>query len=142
MATPKSERRLLQAAVTIGCLSPLVFGLKGVIEGPAMLAGVDPGQSAPDLLSHYRYLSGLFLGLGLVLLSCVPNIEAHTARFRWAAGAIVCGGLARLLGMALGDAPSAAHHVALGAELVLTPLLVLWQTRVARRGQTARADPS
>lgn len=132
--TPERERRLLQSAVAIACLSPLVFGLKGAIEGPAMLAGVDPGRSAPDLLSHYRYLSGLFLGLGLVLLSCVPNIEARTARFRWAAGAIVCGGLARLLGMALGDAPSAAHQVALGAELVLMPLLVLWQTRVARRG--------
>jgi hypothetical protein len=35
--------------------------------------------------------------------------------------------------MALGDAPSAAHQVALGAELVLMPLLVLWQTRVAGR---------
>lgn len=136
--TPKSERWLLQMAVAIASLSPLVFGLKGVIEGPAMLAGVDPGQSAPDLLSHYRYLSGLFVGLGLALLSCVPNIEVRTARFRWVAGAIVCGGLARLLGMALGDAPSTAHQVALGAELVLMPLLVLWQTRVARRCETAR----
>ena len=126
------ERRLLQAAVAIGCLSPFYFGLRGVIEGPAMLAGIKPGQSAPDLLSHYRYLSGLFFGLGLVLLSCVPRIECRITRFRWAAGAIVCGGLARALGIALGDAPSAAHFVALGAELGLTPLLVLWQARVAR----------
>lgn len=112
--TPGLERRLLQAAVAIGCLSPLYFGLRGVIEGPAMLAGVEPGQSAPDLLSHYRYFSGLFFGLGLVLLSCVPRIERRTARFRWVAGTVVCGGLARALGIALGDAPSAAHFVALG----------------------------
>jgi hypothetical protein len=130
--TPTLERRLLQATVAIGCLSPFYFGLRGVIEGPAMLAGIDPGESAPDLLSHYRYLSGLFFGLGLVLLSCVPRIELRAARFRWAAGAIVCGGLARALGIALGDAPSAPHFVALGAELGLTPLLVLWQARVAR----------
>jgi hypothetical protein len=135
---PELERRLLQAAVAIGCLSPFYFGLKGVIEGPAMLAGVEPGQSAPDLLSHYRYLSGLFFGLGLVLLSCVPRIECLTRRFRWAAGAILCGGLARTLGIALGDAPSAAHFVALGAELGLTPLLVLWQARVARRFSPSR----
>jgi len=138
--TPGLERRLLQAAVAIGCLSPFYFGLRGVIEGPAMLAGVEPGQAAPDLLSHYRYLSGLFFGLGLVLLSCVPRIESRIVRFRWAAGAIVCGGLARLLGIALGDGPSSAHLVALGAELGLTPLLVLWQARVMRRCTPPPAD--
>lgn len=131
--SPAGERRLLQAAIAIGCLSPLYFGGRGMIEGPAMLAGVDPGQSAPDLMSHYRYLSGLFLGLGLVLASCVPRIEAMTARFRWAAGAVVLGGLARLAGLAMGDAPSSAHYAALAAELGLTPALILWQARVARR---------
>lgn len=136
-----AERRLLQAAVAVACLSPFWFGLKGMIEGPAMLAGIEPGASAADLVSHYRYLSGLFLGLGLVLASCVPRIEARTARLRWAAAAIVLGGLARLGGLAMGDAPSLAHHIALAAELGLTPLLVLWQARVARRCAAAQASP-
>jgi hypothetical protein len=131
--SPALERRLLQAAVALGCLSPFVFGLKGMIEGPAMLGWVQTGPGAADLTSHYRYLSGLFFGLGLVLASCVPRIEVRTRRLRWAAGAIVLGGLARLGGLAMGDAPSLAHHVALAAELGLTPLLVLWQARVARR---------
>lgn len=131
--TSISERRLLQAAVALGSLSPLVFGLEGVILGPAMLIGVEPGESPADLVSHYRYLSGLFLGLGLMLLSCVPRIEARTARLRWAVGAIVLGGAGRLIGILVGDAPSAAHLVGLGAELLLTPALVLWQARVARR---------
>ena len=131
-----TERRLLQVAVALGCLSPFWFGLRGVIEGPAMLAGVDPSQSPPDLLSHYRYLSGLFVGLGLVLLSCVPRIEARTARFRWACAAIVAGGLARAFGILAGDAPSLGHKLALGAELGLVPLLALWQARVARRCAT------
>lgn len=129
----EAERRLLQAAVALGCLSPFWFGLRGTIEGPAMLIGLDPGQAPPDLLSHYRYLSGLFVGIGLVLLSCVPRIEARMGRFRWACGAIVIGGLARALGLWMGDAPSAAHHVALAAELGVVPVLVLWQARVARR---------
>jgi hypothetical protein len=128
----ETERRLLQIAIAFGCLSPFCFGLRGMFEGPAMLAGVGSGQAPPDLLSHYRYLSGLFFGLGLVLLSCLPRIERHTGRFRWACGAIVGGGLARALGLAIGDAPSAAHHLALVAELGLVPLLVLWQGRVAR----------
>ncbi len=41
--SPHKERRLLQAALALGCLSPFWFGLKGMIEGPAMLAGVEPG---------------------------------------------------------------------------------------------------
>lgn len=131
--TPGLERRLLQVAIAIGCLSPMIFGLEGIVRGPAMLHGVAADSVAADLLSHYRYLSGLFFGLGLMLLSCLPRIEARTERFRWAVAAIVCGGLARLLGLALGDQPGAAHQAALGAELVLTPLLALWQTRVARR---------
>ncbi len=137
--TVPDERRLLQGAVALACLSPLTFGTLGMIEGPAMLAGIGPGESAADLESHYRYLSGLFLAIGLTLLSCVPRIETRTARFRWAAGAVVLGGLARLLGLALGDAPSTPHLIGLGAELGLTPALVLWQARVARQPLSARA---
>jgi hypothetical protein len=133
------ERRLLQAAVALTCLSPLTFGTLGMIEGPAMLAGIGPGESASDLESHYRYLSGLFLAIGLTLLSCVPQIEARTARFRWAAGAVVLGGCGRLLGLSLGDSPSTPHLLGLSAELGLTPALILWQGRVARRSSRARA---
>ena len=129
----ETERRLLQVAIAFGCLSPFYFGLRGIFEGPAMLAGIDPGQAPPDLLSHYRYLSGLFFGLGLVLLSCAPGIEVRTDRFRWACGAIIAGGLARAFGLATGDGPSVAHKLALAAELGFVPLLIVWQTRVARR---------
>jgi hypothetical protein len=131
--SPALERRLLQAALALACLSPLWFGLRGMVEGPAMLAGVDPGRSAPDLLSHYRYLSGLLFAAGIVLVSCLPRIECMTQRLRWVAGAVVLGGLARAAGLLMGDAPSAAHYFALAAELGLTPALVLWQARVARR---------
>jgi hypothetical protein len=124
---------MLQGAVALACLSPITFGTLGIVEGPAMLAGIGPGEAVPDLESHYRYLSGLFLAVGLVLLSCVPRIEARTGRFRWAAAAVVLGGLARLLGLALGEAPSAPHLIGLAAELGLTPALVLWQARVARK---------
>ena len=129
----ESERRLLQVAVALGCLSPFWFGLRGVVEGPAMLVGMEPGQAPPDLLSHYRYLSGLFLGIGLILLSCLPAIERRTGRFRWACAAIVAGGLARAFGLLSGDAPSTAHYLALAAELGVIPLLLVWQARVVRR---------
>ena len=141
------ERRALQGAVALASLSPLGFGAAGMIEGPAMLAGIGPSEAGADLESHYRYLSGLFFGVGLILLSCVPRIEARTARLRWAAAAVMLGGLARLAGLAAADAPSAPHLVALAAELALPPALMLWQARVRlkvmclARQETVRTKP-
>ena len=126
------ERRLLQAAVALGSLSPLGFGLSGVLLGPAMVMP-NGGAVATDLDSHFRFLSGIFLALGLLFLSTVPAIERRTALFRAAGLAIVAGGLARLLSALLVGLPSWPHLLGLGAELVLVPVLLLWQARVARQ---------
>jgi hypothetical protein len=129
--SPAAERRALQAAVALACLVPLLAGLAGVLAGPAMLAGVGAG-AAPDLQSHYRYLSGLLLGIGFAFLALVPAIERRGALFGALAAIVALGGLARLLGLALAPAPGAAHLLALVMELGVTPGLALWQRRVAR----------
>lgn len=103
--------------------------------GPRLAGGT---EAVPDLDSHFRYLSGLLLGLGLVFASSVPAIERRTARFRLAALIVVCGGLGRLLAWPLGGAPGPAHVAALVMELAVVPLLVLWQARVARAARRAR----
>jgi hypothetical protein len=123
------ERRLLQAVLLMLSLSPLGFGAAGMILGPDWLKG--GAQASADLDSHFRYLSGIFFGLGLALLTCIPRIEVMTARFRWIAALVVIGGLARLGGLLAHGAPSQGHVIGLGLELVATPLLVLWQARVA-----------
>jgi Domain of unknown function (DUF4345) len=124
------ERRLLQAAVALGCVVPLLAGGAGTIEGPAMLRGV--GANVPaDLDSHYRYLSGLLLAIGLGFASCIPGIERKTSRFRLLALLVVIGGLGRLLGLALSGVPGTGHAFGLAMELGTVPLLVLWQARMA-----------
>ena len=77
-----TERRVLQAAILLAGLVPLLAGGAGVIQGPAMMKGIDPGGASADLDSHFRYLSGLLLGFGLAFLSCVPAIERRTTLFR------------------------------------------------------------
>jgi len=134
-----TERRLLQAVLLLLSLSPLGIGGAGMLLGPGWLKGV--GEVPADLDSHFRYLSGIFFGLGLALLTCVPRIESMTVRFRWIAVLVVIGGLARLLGLVEHGVPGRGHVVGLGLELVVTPLLVLWQHRVAgRRAATNAAD--
>ena len=115
---------LLAAAV------PVAAGLAGVIYGPAAVEL--PGLSASQD-SHARYLSGLLLGIGLAFWSMVPGIERHGARFRLLAAIVVLGGLARLVSLVVAGAPSAPMLGGLALELAATPLLALWQARLAAR---------
>jgi hypothetical protein len=136
--SPSAERRALQAAVAFACLTPIAAGAAGALQGPAMLEGA--AQAGVDLESHFRYLSGLLLGIGLAFAAVIPAIERATGLFRTLGLIVFVGGLARLLALFGDGLPGAGHRYGLVMELVIVPLLVLWQARVARR--FAGAPPS
>lgn len=125
------SRRGLQLAVAILALVPVGAGLGGVLLGPAFSDGIPGGIDAD---SHFRYLSGLLLAIGLGFWSTIPRIEQHAARFRLLTALVFVGGLARLLSLVQWGPPGGAMLFGLGMELVVTPLLCLWQARVARDG--------
>ena len=116
------EKRALQVSIAIAALLPVSAGLRDILHG---LSG---GVGWAD--NHHRYLSGLLLAIGLGFWSAIPEIEARTARIRLLTVLVVIGGLARLLGLALGDAATPMVATALVMELIVTPLLCLWQIRV------------
>ncbi|HEX6142529.1 MAG TPA: DUF4345 domain-containing protein [Geminicoccaceae bacterium] len=122
-------RRPLQLVVGVLSLVPIIGGAAGVAIGPAMV-GADAASA--DLDSHFRYLSGIFLALGLAFLWTVPAIERRTTVFRLLGALVVTGGAGRLLSLILAGPPSLPHIVGLGLELLVVPLLVLWQSRLAR----------
>lgn len=131
------ERRLLQAAVAVAALVPLSMGGQSVLRSADLLRGMDPPFPI-DLDSHYRYLSGLLLGIGLVFLFTIPRIERHRTIFLTLGAVILVGGVARLWSLVELGLPSRGHQFGLVMELVAVPLIVLWQGRVARRCTTAR----
>jgi hypothetical protein len=124
------SRRVLQAVIAVLALIPTLTGAAGVLLGPGFL-GLPPPWPA-DLDSHFRFLSGMFLAVGLGLYTCVPEIERRTERFRLLAGLTVCGGLARLSSLLAVGTPSLGHRAGLVMELIVVPGLVVWQARVAR----------
>jgi hypothetical protein len=131
------QRRLLQAAVALACIVPLATGSLSLLEGPAFIRGV--GEPVPiDLDSHFRYLSGLLLGLGLAFASCIPAIERRTARFQILGFIVVIGALGRLLSLLDAGTPGTGHLFGLVMELCVVPLLMLWQWRLAE-GAKSRA---
>ena len=124
------ERRLLQVCVALGSLVPIIAGAAGIILGPAMVNADGVPLSAD---SHYRYLSGLLLGIGIAFATTIPAIEHRTARFRLLTAIVVTGGFGRLVSLLTRGAPDKPMLAALVMELVVTPALALWQGRVSRR---------
>ena len=124
------ERRFLQKVVAVAGLVPVSAGLFGVLFGPTLTG--DAGLSVTGD-SHYRYLSGLLLGIGLLFWSCLPAIEQKAGRFQCLTLVVVVGGLGRLAGLGLTGIPSLPMLGALVMELAVTPALCLWQARVARQ---------
>jgi hypothetical protein len=128
--SPHLERTLLRLAVGIFALIPISAGIAGIWLGAAM-TGEDAHAVALD--SHVRYLSGILLAIGLAFWATLPTIERRTARFQLLTFLVFIGGLGRLLGVALMGLPSKPMLGGLVMELVVTPLICLWQMRVARR---------
>jgi uncharacterized protein DUF4345 len=124
-----TERNLLQIVVGLASLVPICAGAAGALLGPAMV-DVLGAPAAAD--SHYRYLSGLLLGIGIGFATTITRIEAHSARFRLLAALVVIGGIARLLSLVVRGYSGKPVLFALVMELIVTPALVVWQARVAQ----------
>jgi len=129
MPSMNRERKLLQQTVAIVATIPVATGLYGVLFGQA-LTGDAVSISAE---SHFRFMSGLLLGIGLCFWSTLPGIEEKTNRFRLLTLLVVIGGLSRLVGLVLTGLPSFFMVGGLTVELIVAPVLCLWQTRIADR---------
>jgi hypothetical protein len=116
--------------VALGGCVPVLAGAAGVMLGPSMAGGL-PGDAAAD--SHFRYLSGLLLGIGIGFWSTIPALPRHGSRFRLLTAIVVLGGLSRFLAWPIHGWPGGPMAAALVMELAITPLLCLWQGRVAAR---------
>jgi Domain of unknown function (DUF4345) len=127
--SPSTGTRALQIAVAICSLVPISAGGAGILLGPALVTHA--AGSDRDLDSHFRYLSGLLLGIGFAYLTAIPGIERKRLQFLLLGGIVVIGGLARLGALLSEGAPSAPMLGGLAMELVVTPLLTLWQLRVS-----------
>src|SRR4051812_29340243 len=126
-----SGKTALQLVVAVLAATPVVVGIEGIVSGPEFLHAVPPWPI--DLDSHFRFLSGLFLAVGIAWYSCVSGIETKTERFRLLAACTFAGGLARLLSLFTTGVPSRGHIAGLCVELVAVPALVWWQARVANK---------
>ncbi|MDB5597281.1 MAG: hypothetical protein JWM36_4242 [Hyphomicrobiales bacterium] len=135
--TPAGSRRALQVAVLLAICVPIGAGGAGVFLG-ARFTGGDAATLLQD--SHFRYLSGLLLGIGIAFGLTIPDIERHASTFRLLTAIVFCGGLARLLGLFAAGTPPTPMMFGLAMELCVTPALCFWQNSVARRAKAPATE--
>lgn len=121
------QKQLLQRVVACLAIIPVAAGLYGVLFGLSLTGDV----ASISAESHFRYMSGLLLGIGICFWSTVPEIERKSRRFRLLTLLVVIGGLGRLAGLMMTGLPSVFMIGALIIELIVTPALCLWQAHVA-----------
>lgn len=120
----------LQIVLGLFSLIPLTFAVMGMANGAA---GLDPdGGVAAAVDNQFRYLSGMYVVITLLLWSIIPEIEKH---FRTAAilcAALFIGGIGRFVSqMAVGpgaDFQQSGMLIELGS-----PLLLLWLWAVVKQ---------
>jgi hypothetical protein len=122
MMSATLERRLLQICVALVGALAVMGGFQGLMSGLG-------GNSYAD--SHYRYLSGILLGVGAAFWASIPDIEVKGELFRVLTLMIAIGGLARL-GAALAQGGDQGVWGAIAVEVVVVPVLCLWRERIER----------
>ena len=132
-------KRALQIAVAVGGLVPVSAGLAGILAGPHMVVGA--GLLPVPLDSHFRYLSGLLLGIGFGFWTTIPGVEHKGARFRMLTTIVFIGGLGRLWSLLAIGVPDKPMLFGLAMELVVTPLFAVLQYALEKR-MAGKPNPS
>ena len=121
------ERKLLQIAFALAGLVLIAFGFAGVFFGANFLDL--SGNVVMD--SYIRFLKGMLLAIGLIYWSAIPDIERHGERIALVTFILVLGAVPRLMAVIGHGVPTIGIIISLIGELIVAPLLWLWQRRVA-----------
>ena len=125
------QRKLLQIAFAFAGLALVGFGLAGVFFGATYMDLT--GHVVMD--SYFRFLKGMLLAIGLIYWSSIPDIERHGERISLVTFILVVGAVPRLMAVIGHGVPTIGIMAGLAGELIVVPLLWLWQRHVARVAQ-------
>jgi len=111
-------------------LIPLWFGINGILWGAAEHMGSEPFTAAMD--NQYRYLSGVYIGIALIIFYSAGDLRGRAQFFQLAILAIFIGGCARAVSMLMVGTPPEKLVIGMALELG-GPVLLLLQARVLKR---------
>ena len=109
---------------------PIAAGLAGIINGPDLVS-ID---NAPvKAQSHFRYLSGLLMAIGIGFLTILPAPVKNRNRFVLLTFIVITGGVARLTDLLINGWAGNIMTFALINEIIIVPLLCLWLLSISAK---------
>ena len=125
------SRKLLQTFLVILGLIPTITGVLTMmgIYDPLFAELVMPQSALLD--SELRFFGGLWLGLGLTVLSTVKNLEKYFELYRVLWLMIFLGGIGRLLSILFTDLPPIPFIAFTVLEIVGAPIFIYWHSQIA-----------
>lgn len=126
------NKRPLQILTAILGAVPILTGIIGLfgLSDPIYASASLPANALLD--SNLRFLSGVWLGVGLTVIWLIPRIETQTVLFRVLWGMIFLGGVGRLLSMLFLGWPPIPFIAFTVLEIVGAPIFVAWQARLGK----------
>lgn len=122
-------KRALEVTLMVISLVPLFFAVTGVLGGARPLGG-DEVVGALD--NQFRYLSGIYVLVTLLLWKVARNVEAEGETLLLATAAMAVGGVGRVISM-LVVSDAAPEQILFTPLEIGAPVLVLWQRLVAKK---------
>lgn len=105
-------------------------GVYGVSTGSDGIPGTHDADTAVE--SELRFLYALWIGYGVALLGVVPRVVTATSAVRLLAATLFAAGVARAIAWIDVGRPDTLFVVLMVIELVLPPIIVAAQARLAR----------
>ncbi|MDJ0920585.1 MAG: DUF4345 domain-containing protein [Henriciella sp.] len=124
----------LQIMLGVLSLIPVLFAALGVLQGAGY--HMPDGGYVAALDNQYRYTSGTYILVSLMLWYCIPSIEKHFKLLAMVCAALVLGGLGRLVSHLTVGPGSDEQFAGMILELG-SPLFLVWQMAVARKANAA-----
>jgi hypothetical protein len=122
----------------LALLTIVLAGASMIFGSNNPVYGTDAVPAIASLDSNLRFMGGMGLGLGLVLLWILPSIERRGTVFRVVWLCALLGGIGRLVSLAVVGTPPMPLIVFTIIEVPGVPMLIFWQNRVERAWDISR----
>jgi hypothetical protein len=129
MAAGTGRTGLTALLAAVGTVAT-VEGARGVLQGARQVPAGGPVSANVD--SEYRFYSAWYAVAGVLVLGAARRPERETRLVRACAGGFLAAAAGRALSARTLGPPHPLQRVLMALEVVLPPVLVAWQRRVAR----------
>jgi Domain of unknown function (DUF4345) len=117
----------------LACI-PIVTGFIGTFfKDPFFpISIVLPEPVLSNLDNEWRFMSAIWLSIGVCFLWMLPQIEKYAQSFQMLLALIAIGGIGRAISWALHGTPSTDLIIFTSIELIVCPLLIIWLRQIVK----------